>query len=105
METLDVLRGFALLGILAMNIRIMAAPFGAYMYPIGLFELRRREPGSLYLPGHGVRPQDDGPLLDALRWERPALHGEDHRIGPLPAGALVPPDVLAAAHRSACTPT
>jgi uncharacterized protein len=38
LETLDVLRGFALLGILAMNIRIMAAPFGAYMYPIGLFE-------------------------------------------------------------------
>ena len=32
-ETLDVLRGFALLGILAMNIRAMAAPFGAYMYP------------------------------------------------------------------------
>ena len=28
-ETLDVLRGFALLGILAMNIRAMAAPFGA----------------------------------------------------------------------------
>jgi uncharacterized protein len=38
LETLDVLRGFALLGILAMNIRVMAAPFGAYMYPIGLFE-------------------------------------------------------------------
>jgi uncharacterized protein len=38
LETLDVLRGFALLGILAMNIRIMAAPLGAYMYPIGLFE-------------------------------------------------------------------
>jgi len=33
LETLDVLRGFALLGILAMNIRAMAAPFGAYMYP------------------------------------------------------------------------
>jgi uncharacterized protein len=32
LETLDVLRGFALLGILAMNIRAMAAPFGAYMY-------------------------------------------------------------------------
>jgi uncharacterized protein len=38
LETLDVLRGFALLGILAMNIRAMAAPFGAYMYPIGLFD-------------------------------------------------------------------
>jgi uncharacterized protein len=38
LETLDVLRGFALLGILAMNIRVMAAPFGAYMYPIGLFD-------------------------------------------------------------------
>jgi uncharacterized protein len=32
-ETLDVLRGFALLGILAMNIRAMAAPMSAYMYP------------------------------------------------------------------------
>ena len=37
-ETLDVLRGFALLGILAMNIRAMAAPFGAYMYPHALFD-------------------------------------------------------------------
>ena len=33
-EALDVLRGFALLGILAMNIRAMAAPLSAYMYPI-----------------------------------------------------------------------
>jgi uncharacterized protein len=37
-ETLDVLRGFALLGILAMNIRAMAAPIGAYMYPYALFD-------------------------------------------------------------------
>lgn len=37
-ESLDVLRGFALLGILAMNIRVMAAPFGAYMYPYAMFE-------------------------------------------------------------------
>ena len=38
LETLDVLRGFALLGILAMNIRAMAAPMSAYMYPHALFE-------------------------------------------------------------------
>ncbi len=38
LETLDVLRGFALLGILAMNIRAMAAPFGTYMYPLALFD-------------------------------------------------------------------
>lgn len=38
LETLDVLRGFALLGILAMNIRAMAAPFSAYMYPYAPFE-------------------------------------------------------------------
>ncbi len=38
LETLDVLRGFALLGILAMNIRGMAAPFSAYMYPYALFD-------------------------------------------------------------------
>jgi hypothetical protein len=31
LESLDVLRSFALLGILAMNIRAMAAPFAAYM--------------------------------------------------------------------------
>ncbi len=37
-ETLDVLRGFALLGILTMNVRAMAAPFGAYMYPYALFD-------------------------------------------------------------------
>jgi uncharacterized protein len=37
LESLDVLRGFALLGILAMNIRAMAAPFGTYMYPYALF--------------------------------------------------------------------
>jgi uncharacterized protein len=37
-ETLDVLRGFALLGILAMNIRVMAAPMGAYLYPLNLWE-------------------------------------------------------------------
>ena len=38
LETLDVLRGFALLGILAMNIRSMAAPMSAYMYPSALFD-------------------------------------------------------------------
>jgi uncharacterized protein len=38
LETLDVIRGFALLGILGMNIRVMAAPFGSYMYPFGLYE-------------------------------------------------------------------
>jgi uncharacterized protein len=37
-ETLDVLRGFALLGILAMNIRGMAAPLSAYLYPYALFD-------------------------------------------------------------------
>jgi len=37
-EVLDVLRGFALLGILAMNIRGMAAPLGAYLYPYALFD-------------------------------------------------------------------
>jgi uncharacterized protein len=38
LESLDVLRGVALLGILAMNIRAMAAPFGAYVYPYALFD-------------------------------------------------------------------
>ena len=38
LESLDVLRGFALLGILAMNIRAMAAPFGTYMYPYAYFD-------------------------------------------------------------------
>jgi len=38
LETLDVLRGFALLGILAMNIRGMAAPLSAYVYPYALFD-------------------------------------------------------------------
>lgn len=37
-EALDVLRGFALLGILAMNIRAMAGPFGSYMYPYALYD-------------------------------------------------------------------
>ena len=37
-ETLDVLRGFALLGILAMNIRAMAGPFSSYMYPFALYD-------------------------------------------------------------------
>jgi len=37
-ESLDVLRGFALLGVLAMNIRMMAAPFGAYLYPYTRWE-------------------------------------------------------------------
>jgi uncharacterized protein len=38
LETLDVVRGFALLGILMMNIRAMAAPMSAYMYPYALFD-------------------------------------------------------------------
>ena len=38
LETLDVLRGFALLGILAMNIRAMAAPLSAYMNPTVFFD-------------------------------------------------------------------
>ena len=37
-ESLDVLRGCALLGILAMNIRAMAAPFSSYMYPYSQFD-------------------------------------------------------------------
>jgi uncharacterized protein len=37
-ETLDVLRGFALLGILAMNIRGMAAPLSTYIFPYALFD-------------------------------------------------------------------
>jgi uncharacterized protein len=37
-ETLDVLRGFALLGILAMNVRSMAAPSSSYMYPYHPFD-------------------------------------------------------------------
>ena len=37
-ETLDVLRGFALLGILAVNVRAMAAPFSAYSYPYQPFD-------------------------------------------------------------------
>jgi len=37
-ESLDVLRGFALLGILAMNIRAMAGPFGSYVYPYAMYE-------------------------------------------------------------------
>jgi uncharacterized protein len=37
-ESLDVLRGFALLGILAMNIRAMAGTFSSYMYPYALYE-------------------------------------------------------------------
>ena len=42
LESLDVLRGAALLGILAMNIRAMAAPFSAYMYPYALFDFQAR---------------------------------------------------------------
>jgi uncharacterized protein len=45
-ETLDVLRGFALLGILAMNVRAMAAPFGAYMYPYALFDFTGANRGA-----------------------------------------------------------
>jgi uncharacterized protein len=38
LESLDVLRGVALLGILAMNIRAMGTPFGAYVYPLAFWE-------------------------------------------------------------------
>jgi uncharacterized protein len=37
-ESLDVLRGFALLGILPMNIRSFATPFAAYMNPTLMFD-------------------------------------------------------------------
>src|SRR5688572_7366752 len=37
-ESLDLLRGFALLGILAMNIRSFATPFAAYMNPTLMFD-------------------------------------------------------------------
>ena len=50
LETLDVLRGFALLGILAMNIRAMAAPFGAYMYPYALFDYTAQTAPPTSLP-------------------------------------------------------
>ena len=68
-ETLDVLRGFALLGILAMNIRAMAMPMSSYMYPYGLSEFEGadresaqrhnafREDGTGYLAIQSTRPQ------------------------------------------------
>ena len=104
-ETLDVLRGFALLGILAMNIRAMAAPFGAYMYPYALVRLHRRQPRRLHLHQRGVRPEDDGALLDALRRGRAAVRGQADRIRPAAARALVPADVLAARRSASFTPT
>jgi uncharacterized protein len=52
-ETLDVLRGFALLGILAMNIRAMALPMSSYMYPYGLFEYEGASRAAYLFTGVG----------------------------------------------------
>ena len=85
LETLDVLRGFALLGILAMNIRAMAAPFGAYMYPFGLFDYTGASRAAYLFTSRRLRPEDDGPLLDALRRQRAAVRGKADRVGPAAA--------------------
>ena len=53
LETLDVLRGFALLGILAMNIRAMAAPLGAYAYPYALWDYEGATRAAYILTGVG----------------------------------------------------
>ena len=97
LETLDVLRGFALLGILAMNIRAMAAPFSAYMNPYDAVRIHGPEPRCLYLHERRLRPEDDGPLLDALRRGRVAVRGQADRVGQAATRTLVQADVLAAA--------
>src|SRR5262245_41442633 len=97
-ETLDVLRGFALLGILAMNIRAMAAPFGAYMYPYALFDYTGVSRAAYLFNERRLRSEDDGAVFDALRRRRAALCGEADGIGQCAACALVQADVLAADH-------
>jgi hypothetical protein len=71
--TLDVLRGFALLAILAMNIRLMAGPFGAYMYPYGLFDFTgaNRAVSRIRSPRRG--PESDDVSFCCLH--RPRLIG------------------------------
>jgi len=37
-ESIDLVRGFALLGILAMNVAVFVAPFAAYQNPTAVFD-------------------------------------------------------------------
>ena len=74
----DVLRGFALLGILAMNIVSFGWPWPAYGNPMrggGFHGARSRR---LVLQSSGLRREDDDDFLDAFR-RRPGLDGSAGR--------------------------
>jgi uncharacterized protein len=65
--SLDVLRGFALLGILLLNIVSFGLPFAAYLNPTVAGGAARRQPRRL-VPCHDLLGrQDAGDLLDAVR--------------------------------------
>src|SRR5918995_1702679 len=98
-ETLDVLRGFALLGILAMNIRAMAAPFGTYMYPYALFDYTGVNRAAFIFTSTAVDLKMMG-LFSMLSGRRAAVRGQVDRGRPAAARALVQADVLAARDRS-----
>ena len=74
----DVLRGFALLGILAMNIVGFGWPMAAYENPLRGGGFRRARPRTLVLQPHGFRSQDDDHLLHAL-WCGLGLDGSASR--------------------------
>ena len=91
LETLDVLRGFALLGILAMNIRAMAAPMSAYIHPYALFDYE----GSSRLAYLFTTVVFDLKVMGlfSMLFGRAALREQAHGIRTAAARALVQADV------------
>ena len=99
LETLDVLRGFALLGILAMKIRAMAAPMSAYTYPYALFDYQG--PSRLAYPFTTVvfDLKMMGLFSMSLRCWRAARREQAHGIRTAAARALAQADVRSAGNR------
>ena len=103
-ETLDVLRGFALLGILAMNVRAMAAPFGTYLYPYALFDFTGASRAA-YIFTSVVFDLKMMGLFSMLFGAGVLLYAaKPTESGLASARTVVPTDVLAARRSASSTP-